>query len=57
MPKLEDCAATLDMLQKFGHNEVDTARAYAGGTAEEYLGELKWQRGDLPWPRSFRLLA
>lgn len=41
--KLEDCADILDVLQKFGHNEVDSARTYCNGTSEEYLGELKWQ--------------
>jgi aflatoxin B1 aldehyde reductase len=33
----------LDLVQKHGHNEVDTARVYGGGSSEEYLGELKWQ--------------
>ncbi len=33
----------LDLFQKHGHNEVDTARVYGGGSSEEYLGELKWQ--------------
>lgn len=33
----------LDLFQKHGHNEVDTARVYGQGSSEEYLGELKWQ--------------
>lgn len=33
----------LDVLQKFGHNEVDTARIYCDGTSEEYLGQLDLQ--------------
>ncbi|KUJ11678.1 Aldo/keto reductase [Mollisia scopiformis] len=38
---LKDCAALLDVLQKHGHNEVDTARVY--GSSEELLGQLKLQ--------------
>ncbi|KAF2272826.1 aflatoxin b1-aldehyde reductase [Westerdykella ornata] len=37
---LKDCAAVLDVLQAHGHNEIDTARIYAGGSSEEYLGQL-----------------
>ncbi|KZS90075.1 Aldo/keto reductase [Sistotremastrum niveocremeum HHB9708] len=37
---LKDVSAILDVFQKHGHNEVDTARGYTGGTSEEYLGEL-----------------
>ncbi|KAJ7464740.1 NADP-dependent oxidoreductase domain-containing protein [Mycena galericulata] len=33
----------LDVFQKHGHNEVDTARIYGGGTTEEYLGAINWQ--------------
>ncbi len=45
MHTLEDCASVLDILQKHGHNEVDTARVY--GTSEEMLGQLKWQERGL----------
>lgn len=38
---LEDCGAVLDVLQKHGHNEIDTARVY--GASEELLGQLQWQ--------------
>ncbi|KAI1378724.1 aldo/keto reductase [Hypoxylon crocopeplum] len=38
---LKDCAAMLDILQKYGYNEVDTARVY--GASEEILGQLNWQ--------------
>jgi aflatoxin B1 aldehyde reductase len=38
---LEESAAILDVFQKFGHNEIDTARTYGGGSSEEYLGQLK----------------
>jgi len=41
---LKDCAAILDMFQKYGHNEIDTARTYGHGSSEEYLGELDWQK-------------
>ncbi|KAJ7845408.1 NADP-dependent oxidoreductase domain-containing protein [Mycena olivaceomarginata] len=33
----------LDVYQQHGHNEVDTARAYGGGTSEEHLGALDWK--------------
>ena len=44
-PKI--CADMLDVLQKHGHIEIDTARVYGGGSSEEYLGELKWQERGL----------
>ncbi|CAK7235765.1 hypothetical protein SCUCBS95973_009378 [Sporothrix curviconia] len=37
---LADCAAILDVFQKHGHNEIDTARTYGGGSSEAYLGQL-----------------
>jgi len=40
---LGEAAAILDVFQKHGHNEIDSARGYGGGSSEEYLGELKWQ--------------
>ncbi len=30
-------------MQKFGHNEIDTARIYGDGSSEEWLGQLHWQ--------------
>ncbi|KAJ7907990.1 NADP-dependent oxidoreductase domain-containing protein [Mycena leptocephala] len=33
----------LDIFQKHGHSEVDTARMYVGGTSEEMLGAIGWQ--------------
>jgi len=30
----------LDVFVKHGHNEVDNARVYCGGTSEEYLGQV-----------------
>ncbi|EPQ51526.1 Aldo/keto reductase [Gloeophyllum trabeum ATCC 11539] len=44
---LKDCAAILDVFQSHGHCEVDTARVYVGGTSEEYLGKLDWQKRGL----------
>lgn len=41
---LQDCAKILDVFQAHGHNEVDTARVYGGGSSEEYLGQLDWQK-------------
>ncbi|KUI53240.1 Aflatoxin B1 aldehyde reductase member 3 [Cytospora mali] len=40
---LKDCAEILDVFQKHGHTEIDTARVYGGGSSEEYLGLLGWQ--------------
>lgn len=40
---LDDCAKILDVFQNHGHNEIDTARVYGGGSSEEYLGRLRWQ--------------
>ena len=37
----------LDVFQKHGHDEIDTARIYGGGSSEEYLGQLKWQERGL----------
>ncbi|KAH8652113.1 keto reductase [Xylariales sp. PMI_506] len=44
---VEDAGAILDVFQKFGLNEIDTARGYSNGTSEEYLAELKWQERGL----------
>ncbi|KAJ7772820.1 NADP-dependent oxidoreductase domain-containing protein [Mycena olivaceomarginata] len=33
----------LDLFQKHGHSEVDTARIYTNGTSEEMLGAISWQ--------------
>ena len=33
----------LDIFQKYGHREIDTARVYGEGSSEEYLGQLDWQ--------------
>jgi aflatoxin B1 aldehyde reductase len=40
---LGDCSTLLDVFQKHGHTEVDTARVYGFGSSELYLGQLKWQ--------------
>ncbi|PTB38014.1 uncharacterized protein TrAFT101_011879 [Trichoderma asperellum] len=41
---LEECAEILDVFQGFGHSEVDTARVYGGGSSEEFLRQLDWQK-------------
>lgn len=40
---LEEASAILDIFQKHGHDEVDTARVYGEGSSEEYLGRIGWQ--------------
>ncbi|KAH6654661.1 keto reductase [Truncatella angustata] len=40
---LDEAGKILDVFQAHGHVEVDTARTYAGGSTEEYLGALDWQ--------------
>lgn len=40
---LDDAKAILDVFQKHGHKEIDTARYYGAGSSEEYLGQLNWQ--------------
>ncbi|KAF9548184.1 Aldo/keto reductase [Agrocybe pediades] len=37
---LKDVQAILDVFHSHGHTEIDTARFYAAGTSEEYLGKL-----------------
>jgi aflatoxin B1 aldehyde reductase len=39
---LDDCKAILDVFQAHGHKELDSARVYAEGSCEEYLGELDY---------------
>ncbi|KAF7440760.1 hypothetical protein PC9H_001108 [Pleurotus ostreatus] len=53
---IKDVEAILDVFQAHGHTEVDTARVYAGGTSEEYLGKvdhkgrgLKIETKLIPW--------
>lgn len=40
---LDDTAAILDVFQKHGHTEIDTARVYGEGSSEEYLGNLHFE--------------
>ena len=44
---LETAGAILDIFQKYGHKEIDTARAYGEGTSESMLGDLDWQKRGL----------
>lgn len=37
---LKDVEAILNVFKSHGHSEIDTARVYAAGTSEEYLGRL-----------------
>jgi aflatoxin B1 aldehyde reductase len=41
---LKEAGAILDIFQKYGHNEIDSARAYGAGSSEEMLGDLEWQK-------------
>ncbi|CZR58186.1 related to aldehyde reductase [Phialocephala subalpina] len=36
--------ALIDVFQKHGHNEIDTARVYGNGTTEEILAETDWEK-------------
>ena len=44
---METAGAILDIFQKYGHKEIDTARAYGEGTSESMLGDLDWQNRGL----------
>ena len=60
---LETVKSILDIFQSHGHyevsdfskftykvthyNQIDTARIYSGGTSEEYLGKIDWQKRGL----------
>lgn len=44
---LDDAGRVLDIFQQHGHREVDTARLYGGGSSEEMLASLEWQRRGL----------
>lgn len=41
---IKDAAAIIDIFQKFGHDEIDTARYYGQGSSEEYLTAIDWQK-------------
>ncbi|CVL07838.1 related to potassium channel beta subunit protein [Fusarium mangiferae] len=40
---LKEAGAMLDLFQEHGGKAIDTARVYAQGSSEEYLGQLDWQ--------------
>lgn len=44
---IEEVKAILDIFQKHGHKEVDTARNYAAGTSESFLAQVGWQERGL----------
>lgn len=43
----EEIEKLLDIFQSHGHNELDTARSYAGGSSEVLLGKIDWQKRGL----------
>ncbi|KAJ7436817.1 NADP-dependent oxidoreductase domain-containing protein [Mycena latifolia] len=43
----EGLSELLDVFQKYGHSEIDTARGYGNGTTEQYLGAIGWQERGL----------
>lgn len=44
---INEAAKIIDVFQSHGHNEIDTSRFYGGGTSEEYLGKIGWQKRGL----------
>jgi hypothetical protein len=44
---LADVGAILDVFQKHGYDEIDSARGYCGGTSEDYLGQIGWKERGL----------
>lgn len=43
----DDTASIVDVFQKHGHTEIDTARGYGNGSSEEMLAALNWQKRGL----------
>jgi aflatoxin B1 aldehyde reductase len=37
----------VDLFQRHGHNEIDTARIYGGGSSEEMIADLTWKERGL----------
>jgi aryl-alcohol dehydrogenase-like predicted oxidoreductase len=54
---LDDTAAILDVFQKHGHTEIDTARVYGEGSSEEYLGNLHFESRGLVMDTKLYLTA
>jgi len=44
---VDEAAKIVDIFQKHGYNEVDTARVYGQGSTEEMLSDLDWQKRGL----------
>ncbi|KAF9451204.1 Aldo/keto reductase [Macrolepiota fuliginosa MF-IS2] len=40
---IKDVEAILDVFRSHGHTEIDTARVYASGTSEQFLGQIDLQ--------------
>lgn len=43
----KDVNKMLDIFQSHGHNEIDNARLYGGGSSEEYMATADWQNRKL----------
>lgn len=44
MHESDKTTAIIEKFQSHGHNEVDTARIYGGGSSEEILAEIDWKK-------------
>lgn len=42
--ELDKAAEILDTFQRYGHDEVDTARLYGSGSSESMLADLDWEK-------------
>lgn len=47
MHSRDDAAEILDVFQKHGHSEIDTARLYGAGSSEDMLADVAWQNRGL----------
>lgn len=47
MHTADEAAKIVDVFQKHGHSEIDTARVYGNGSTEEILADLDWQKRGL----------
>jgi aflatoxin B1 aldehyde reductase len=41
---IAEAGKIVDVFQKHGHNEIDTARVYGNGSSERILADLDWQK-------------
>ena len=47
MHDTETASQILTIFQRHGHTEIDTARMYGGGSSEEMLADVDWQKRNL----------